>query len=141
MNALQSKYTITVYWIGKHFLGLTLDWNYESGHITLSMPDYIPTTLHRFKHPAKFSPTYAPSEFIAPIYGKKPQYTKEEDNSPILLPLYIKHAQIVVVTLLYYSLSLNNKMIVHLGDISAAQTKGTQKTVEAMTELLKYLAT
>ena len=120
MDALQSKYTITVDWTGKHFLGFTLDWNYEAGHVNLSIPDYIPTTLHRFKHPAKFPPTYAPSKFITPIYGKKIQYAKEEDDGPILPSSDIKHVQSVVGTLLYYTLALDNTMLLHLGDLAAA---------------------
>ena len=71
MNALKFKYTITVDRTVKHLLGLTLDWNYEAVHVTLSMLYYIPTALHRFKHPAIFAPTYALSKFIATTYGQK----------------------------------------------------------------------
>ena len=70
MDTLQSKYTIKLDWKGKHFLGLKLDWNYQAGHVNFSIPDYIPTALHRLKHPTKFPPLYATSNFIAHIYGK-----------------------------------------------------------------------
>ena len=130
MDAMQSKYTITEDWTGKHFLGLTLDWNHEAGNVTLSMPDYIPTELHHFKHPVNCPPKYTPSKFISPIYGKKFQYIKEDNNSPILLPSEIKQTQSVVGTLMYYGLALENKMLVHLGDLASAPKKVRRKQLK-----------
>ena len=60
MDALQYKYTTALDWTGKHSLGLTLYWNYDSGHVILSMPDYTLTALYWFKHPTNFPQTYAP---------------------------------------------------------------------------------
>ena len=105
------------------------------------MPEYTPTVLHHFKHPSNCPPVYLPSKFIAPIYGEKFQYAKEDGTCPIIPPSVIKHVQSVVGNLLYYVLALENTMLTNLGDLTAAQTKKTQKTVEAMTEFLNYAVT
>jgi hypothetical protein len=39
-NTLQLKYTVTADWNGNKFLGMQLDWNYEAGHMDVSMPNY-----------------------------------------------------------------------------------------------------
>jgi hypothetical protein len=49
--------------------------------------------------------------------------------------------QQVVGTLLYYALAIDNIMLVALGDLALAQTKGTKKTLDAITWLLNYAAT
>src|SRR5688572_8702580 len=36
LNALRNKYSITVDWTGTSYLGLTIVWNYERGHINIS---------------------------------------------------------------------------------------------------------
>ena len=47
----------------------------------------------------------------------------------------------MVGTLLYYTFALDNIMLVYIGDLVVVQNKNIQKTVEALTELLKYVAT
>ena len=41
--ALKHYYKITVYSNGRNYCGLTIDWNYNSGYVDISMPKYIPT--------------------------------------------------------------------------------------------------
>ena len=47
----------------------------------------------------------------------------------------------LIGTFLYYARAINNTMLVALGTLAAAQTKGTEKTMEATTQLLNYAAT
>ena len=49
IDALKSKYEITVDETGKNFCGLTLDWNYVQGYVDVSMPDFVRDTLKKIK--------------------------------------------------------------------------------------------
>ena len=50
-NALQEFYAITIDWSGKHYCGLTIDWDYDNEYVDVSMPGYITNLLSRLKHP------------------------------------------------------------------------------------------
>lgn len=43
--ALQQHYEITVDMEGKHFCGLSLEWNYDTGYVDVSMPNYVARKL------------------------------------------------------------------------------------------------
>ena len=45
LNALKTKYKISVDWNGTNYCGLTLKWNYALGYVDVSMPGYIPRLL------------------------------------------------------------------------------------------------
>jgi hypothetical protein len=141
INALRDMYTISIDHTGSLYCGLTLDWDYAARHVDISMPDYIQQALHRFKHPLTAKPEDAPHHWTQPTYGAKTQFAAAEDASPTLPPSDIKHMQQVIGTLLYYALAIDNTMLVALGDLASAQTKGTQKTLDAVTWLLNYAAT
>ena len=49
IKRIKENYDITEDWEGKRYLGLTFDWNYETVSVHLSMPNYIPDALKRFK--------------------------------------------------------------------------------------------
>ena len=51
LDALQDMYMIMVDWKGTLCLGLTIQWNYTNGQVTISMPGYIAALLLRFQHP------------------------------------------------------------------------------------------
>ena len=38
-HALCDKYTISTDWIGRHFCGLTIDFNYKERYVDISMPN------------------------------------------------------------------------------------------------------
>jgi len=82
-SALQDKYSITISWSGDSYLGLTINWNYENGYVDISMPDYVPKALAKFKHPQPHIPHYAPHAWTVPVYGRTTQYSTT-DNSPLL---------------------------------------------------------
>jgi Reverse transcriptase (RNA-dependent DNA polymerase) len=59
-KAFSSKYTVTAIWIGKQFLGMTLDWDYTNGTVDISMPRYIAKALQRFHHSKPTKLEHAP---------------------------------------------------------------------------------
>jgi hypothetical protein len=138
---LKKHYTITTDYRASKFCGITLDWNYEKGHVTLSMPGYIAKALQRFTHPTPVKPQHSPHRWVAPNYGAKTQYADEEDNSLPVDNNSIKRIQEVIGTFLYSSRAVDNTMLVSLSSLAATQTKGTEKTMQALTQLLDYAAT
>ena len=47
-NTLKPQYTVKIDWSGKDFLGFNFDWDYKSGHVTLSMKHYIKRLSQNF---------------------------------------------------------------------------------------------
>ena len=41
LNALKSKYALSVDKTGTEYCGLKLDWNYKQGWVDISMPNYV----------------------------------------------------------------------------------------------------
>ncbi len=134
-------YIITTDWEGKQFCGITLDWDYENRTVDLSMPGYVDKALQRFEHPTPTRAEDSPHEWNKPQYGAKQQMTPDPDTSPPLEQQDIKRLQEVIGTLLFYARAIDNTMLVALGTLASAQTKGTQATAKAMKKLLNYAAT
>ena len=49
--ALRELYTVSTNWKGTLFYGLTLNWNYTSGWVDVSILGYVAAALHKFQHP------------------------------------------------------------------------------------------
>ena len=50
LNALRSKYLITVDMDATVYIGIKLTWDYLHRTVTLSMPSYVQKALHRLQH-------------------------------------------------------------------------------------------
>ena len=136
----QADYQITTDWEGTQFCGIRLTWDYENGTVDLDMPNYIAKALQRFEHALPSKPQDSPHAWTQPNYGAKQQLTEEPDTSPPLDQSGIQRLQQVVGTLLFYARAIDNTMLVALGTLASAQTKGTEATMEALTQLLDYAA-
>ena len=73
INALQSKYIITIATKGKKICGLNIDWNYTNGWVDISMKGYVKNVLDKLGH-TKTRIEHAPHEWNVPIYGKNRQF-------------------------------------------------------------------
>jgi hypothetical protein len=140
-DTLQQHYTITTDMEAKKFCGITLDWNYKDGHVTLSMPGYVEKALHRFTHPTPIRPQHAPHPWIPPNYGATVQYATPDDISPLLDTTSTKRLQEVIGTFLFYGRAVDNTMLAALGTLATAQTCGTEQTMDNLVQLLDYAAT
>jgi hypothetical protein len=141
VKTLASLYTITTDWTGSKFLGLTLDWDYDARTLDLSMPGYIEKALQRFNVTPPKRPQHSPHAWVQPNYGAPTQLTAPPDDSDPLDKSGITRLQEVIGTLLYYARTIDSTMLVALGTLASAQTKGTQATADACTHLLNYCAT
>jgi hypothetical protein len=59
-SVLRQKNRITTDWTGSLYVGLTLNWNYKSRTVDLSMPGYVAKALERFQHPLPTRPQHSP---------------------------------------------------------------------------------
>jgi hypothetical protein len=80
--ALETDYTVSKYWTGSLYCGITLNWDYTNKHVDLSMPGYIKDALHKFQYPLPKRPQYAPHNWMVPAYGQSIQYALLPDAAP-----------------------------------------------------------
>jgi hypothetical protein len=140
-TTLRLLYEISIDWTGTKYLGLTLAWDYNARTCDISMPGYIARTLQRFKVGAQTRAQHSPHAWMKPQYGAKIQYSTPTDESAALPASDRQRLQEIIGTLLYYGRAIDSSLLVALGTLSAAQTKGTHATALACTQLLNYCAT
>jgi hypothetical protein len=141
LHCLEKLYTVTTDWTGALYCGLTFTWNYKQHHIDMAMPGYVEKALQCFQHPSPARPQHSPHAWVPPSYGVKIQLTNKTDLSPPLDKSGITRLQEVIGTLLHYARAVDSTMLVALGTLASAQTKGTEATAEAITQLLNYSTT
>jgi len=141
LSAVKDLYAATYDWSGTLYCGLTLVWDYIARTVDISIPGYIEKALLRFQHSTASRPQHSPYAWAKPNYGVKTQLTAPPDTSAPLAQPEIKRLQEIVGSLLYYARAVDSTMLVALGSLASAQTKGTQATAQATTQLLNYCAT
>ena len=132
-------------WEGGKFAGIDLNWDYNSNHTKrtcrLSMDGYINKILIKYNHTIPTKPQLSPHRHREIVYGAKEQLTQEEDTSPALDDAGIKRVQAIMGALLYYACAVDNKLLVALSTIGGQQVAATEKTNEAINQLLAYCET
>ena len=139
LNALKTKYTISEYFKAQLYIGITLKWDCSKRTVDLSMSGYVYAALLRFRH-LKRRKHNSPHPHAQPKCGAKFQYATPANNSPILSDKRLKYIQQVVVVFLYYSIAINNTILVGLGYIAAKQSVATANTNACVDHLLDYLS-
>jgi hypothetical protein len=112
--ALETDYTVSKYWTGGLYCGITLHWDYSNKYVYLSMPGYIKDALHKFQHPLTKRPQYAPHNWTVPAYSQRVQYAPQPDTAPPVTTADVTRAQSIVGTLLYNARSVDPTLIVPL---------------------------
>jgi hypothetical protein len=121
LNILKKHYEITVDWTGDKFIGLTMDWDYPSQKVHISMPGYIKKALTCFGHEHPKCKQNSPHKHIAPIYGTRAQYVEPENPSPLLSKAEKTYIQVVTGTLLYYARAVDSTILTTLNAIATQQ--------------------
>ena len=117
INSLKEQYSITIDWIGKLYIGITLHWNYKKGLLDLSMPGYIEQDFNKFTHPPPRRSQHSPHASIPPTFGKEQQLTSLPNTLPFIDESGIRHVQEVVGTLLYHARCVNSHILHNLNTI------------------------
>jgi hypothetical protein len=139
-SVLKQDYKIDVDWKGTQYLGLTLDWDYATRKVHISMPGYIEKTLVRFAHVPPTKPQMQPHSHTIPTYTTV-QYAKAINSSPAATKEEEKYIHQVIGVLLYYGRAVDSTILVGLSSLATAQAKPTQQTVFLIKWLLDYTAT
>jgi hypothetical protein len=137
-TVLKEKYEISQDWEAKLYCGIKLKWDYVNRTCDLSMPGYVKAALKRFQHPKPKRAQHSPHSWLKPHYGTRIQFAPPEDTSQPIQADETLRLQEVVDALLYYGRAIDSSMLVALGTIAAAQSKGTKATMRALAHLLDY---
>ena len=143
LEALQSHYTITTDWTGSDYCGLHLKWDYDAGHVDISMPGYVSKLLKRLNYSPKILPQTSPHEHSPIRYTKKgeQQLATSPDPTPLLPPPERRRLQSIVGSLLYYGRALEYPILPALNDISREQSEPMVRTMKKATRVLDYVST
>eukprot|EP00957_Ditylum_brightwellii_P200850 15310071-Ditylum_brightwellii.AAC.1 len=87
--------------------------------------------LHKFQHEQPDYLQHSPHQHVIPNYGAKVQLTMTPDMSDPLDKLGFKRIQVIIGTLLCYARQVDPTILVAIGTIAAAQSKGTKATAKA----------
>jgi hypothetical protein len=100
-NTLRAHYGILTDMGASKYCSIMLQWDYNQGHVTLSMPGYIEKALQRFTHPLPKRPQHSPHQWIPPQYSAFIQTEPPKDNTLLLDAKSIKRLKEVIGTLLF----------------------------------------
>jgi hypothetical protein len=104
------------------------------------MPRYVSNVLSKFQHDAPTHPQHTPSRYVTPVYSAKTQYATKDETPPLTAQQCLT-IQKVTGSALYYARAVDPTVSMPLNDIATEQTKATEKTQAATSQLLDYLAT
>ena len=139
INSLEEKYSMKTDMGAKQYVGISLEWKYDTRELFCSMDEYVETALKEFQHAIPKQHYHAPSKAKRPDYGAKIQYITD-DTSPALPVGKIRHIQKVIGKFLFLARALDNTLLHSLNEIACAASSGTEATLEAATYLLNYIA-
>jgi hypothetical protein len=140
-KVLKEHYKCSIDWERKCYLGMNMDWDYNSRRVHVSMLDYVPEALTRFQHKAPSKPQHQSYPHIEPNYGAKAQYMEDMDTSALLPPKVKKFIKEVSGTFLYYAQCVNSTMLVALGSIATQQANPTENMMKKVRKFLDYAST
>ena len=100
MGCLKQTYKLSEDWTGSLYCGITLDWDYENGHVDISMPGYIKKKLQEYDHMVPNRIQTCPYNPEPITYGAKAQEPLAADTSPKLDAKGIKRLQKIVGSIL-----------------------------------------
>ena len=140
IKCIKENYDITEDWEVKRYLVLNFDWNYDTRSVHLSMPNYIPEALKRFKRENPKLWQGSPHQHTVPNYGAKQQFSETDSDEPVLGNKAKKYIQQVLGTFLYYARAVNPTMLVALSAITSEQASPTRATMKKVDQFLDYAA-
>ncbi len=140
LNILKEHYEIAVDWTGNKFIGLTMDWDYPSQKVHISMPGYIKKALTCSGHERPKRKQNSPHKHVAPIYGTRAQYVEPENPSPLLSKAEKTYIKTVTGILLYYVHAVDSTILTTLNAIATQQAAPTQDTLDEIYQVLDYCA-
>jgi hypothetical protein len=122
IDTLETDYTLSKYWTGGLYCGITLKWYYEKQDVDLSMPGYIEDFVQQYQHPMPKSPQHSPYNCTVPAFRQRIQYAPQSPTAP---PQDISHALGTFGTLLYNAHTVDATVIVPLINLASQLSTAT----------------
>lgn len=138
IETIRRLYELKVDWLGRQYLGVTIEFDNKARTVTLSMPGYIEKILRRFC-PDLVRGAASPALYIPPVYGSKSQ-TTTIDDSPPLPASGVERIQQIVGCFLYYARAIDPTMLPATTSIASDMSHATEMTAAAVDRLLAYAA-
>ena len=82
---------------------MDINWDYEKLKVHVSMLNYIPEALLRFKHKSQRTPQHQPYLHIKSMYGTTKQYPEQDDKLEPASKEEKTYIHEVIGMFLYYS--------------------------------------
>ena len=143
IRTLEEVYVMKTDWEAKKYLGITLDWDYNSAvrTVTLSMPNYVEKGVQRFSQwlGADRRVTHGPGSPAPRVFGVQPAKVQEE--APALPAEEKTELQRLVGYFRYYAEAIDSTQLVKLGQLASQQNAPTEATKREARDLLDYVAT
>ena len=93
INTFQEKYEVTQDWTRSLYSVITLNCDYNTRILDISIPGYVKETLHKIQHPNPIQTQHSPHQGNPPNYGSTaPQMAHQ---APELTKLYTPEANTV----------------------------------------------
>jgi hypothetical protein len=134
-------YTVSKYWTGGLFCGISFKWDYEIKHVDLSMPGYIKEALRKYQHPMPKHPQYAPHNWTVPACGQHIQYPPLPDASPPATTQDITRVQGIVGTLLHNARAVDPNLLVPLSTLVSQLAMDISGPMDTISQILDYCST
>lgn len=145
LEVLEEFYTVTTDWDGEKYAGVDIRWDYAKKHkdrkVRIYMDGYIDRVREKYGHKRPSKPQLSPHKHREINYGASSQLAHVDADSPALPESGVKRVQGVVGALLYYARAVDNKLLVALSAIGSQQASATEATMDAVNQLLDYVAT
>jgi hypothetical protein len=103
------------------------------------MPGYIHNVCTRYRHLIPTKHQLSPHKHCEIIIGQTTQLTHVNPYSPPLSTEGIKRIQGIIGAFLYYTRTVDNKLLATLSTLSSQQATAAEATDAAMNQILEYL--
>jgi hypothetical protein len=138
IKTLMEHYEIFSDWAGKHYIGLTLQWDYYNRLVHLLMPGYCEKEGQGFHHTAPKKPQHQPYPSAPHTYSSKQQFCDSVDTSSALSSHQKTFVQDVIGVFLYYARAVNCTMLTALWSLATQQANPTKNTLAQINQFLDY---
>ena len=129
IDVLKDFYEVEIYWKGKLYCGISLDFHYNAKYVKILMPSYVHEQLIWYKPDPPRLPQYSPYDPKPIHYGKLSDGILVEPDIPLLEQADKKYTQQVVVSFLYYARAVDLTILLSLSAIAAEQVNPPERTM------------
>jgi hypothetical protein len=137
---LRQLYSVKINWEGTKYIGIDIDVDRKSRHVTISMARYIDKLFQTIR-PNRTKGVSTPSTYAPPNYKNPGAQTATIDDTPLATLAQKKELQSVIGTLLYYSRAVDPLILTAVHELGSVQANLTIKDMLKMERLLQYLST